>query len=175
MAIRAEDVRTELTLIERAEGTGPQPKAVPAGERRDYRLLYEREVARGGRSRSPGESGRSASRRVSLCGGQDAFRIRFLEASVRAFPEEADESRRADEGNPGHGEQRAVVAGIAAPERHDQVAAHGTRRAAQGGDPAEPGPHSAGDASWPARRRSRRPTRKPSCGFTKRTFGFVGS
>ena len=48
MAIRAEDVRTELTLIERAEGTGPQPKAVPAGERRDYRLLYEREVARAG-------------------------------------------------------------------------------------------------------------------------------
>ena len=52
MAIRAEDVRTELTLIERAEGTGPQPKAVPAGERRDYRLLYEREVARAGEAES---------------------------------------------------------------------------------------------------------------------------
>ena len=48
MAIRAEDVRTELTLIERGDGAGPQPKAVLAGERRDYRLLYEREVARAG-------------------------------------------------------------------------------------------------------------------------------
>ena len=52
MAIRAEDVRTELTLIERGDGAGPQPKAVPAGERRDYRLLYEREVARAGEAES---------------------------------------------------------------------------------------------------------------------------